>query len=203
MTESIPEKILGLREYYREYRKRNREKINASSKKYYDSHKEEHAERTSNWRKENKDLVSKRRKELYDANPEKYRAASKKYYAENTASAIESVKRYMKNNIAAVAERKKKWYEDNQDRNRNYSHKRRATVYNVEGGHFTDAEFHELCEKYDNKCLRCGQTDVKLTADHVIPISLGLPHTDEITNIQPLCLSCNSRKHTKTVDYRP
>jgi 5-methylcytosine-specific restriction endonuclease McrA len=203
MTESIPDKVQKLREYYREYRKKNREKINASSKKYYESHKEEHLERTQNWKDNNKEKVAARRKELYHKDPEKYRAAAKKRYTENRESAIESVKRYIKRNLEAVAERKKKWYENNKDKNREYSHKRRATVWNVEGGHFTDAEFRELCEKYGNKCLRCGQTGVKLTADHVIPISLGIAHTDEISNIQPLCLSCNSKKHTKTVDYRP
>ena len=49
-------------------------------------------------------------------------------------------------------------------------------------------------------CPLC-KTDVKLTADHVIPISKG--GSSFIENMQPLCRSCNSRKKNKTIDYRP
>jgi 5-methylcytosine-specific restriction endonuclease McrA len=51
-------------------------------------------------------------------------------------------------------------------------------------------------------CLCCKQKepDIKLTEDHVVPLSYG--GTDFVENIQPLCGSCNSKKHVKTVDYR-
>jgi 5-methylcytosine-specific restriction endonuclease McrA len=66
--------------------------------------------------------------------------------------------------------------------------------------HFTPAEWLTLCDKHDNQCLCCGRNDLKLTADHVIPLSRG--GSNGIHNIQPLCQSCNGRKGTKTVDYR-
>lgn len=48
-------------------------------------------------------------------------------------------------------------------------------------------------------CLRCG-SDEHITLDHVVPVSRGGKNT--ISNLQPLCRSCNSTKGTKTIDYR-
>ena len=200
MEEIISEKVLALREYFRKYREEHREKINESSRKWYRNNSKTHLERTNRWRNEHKEEVEENRKELYCSDPEKYRDKRRKQYARNQAKEIERAKRYQAAHPEETKERKRRWYEGNQDRNRDYSHKRRAKVRNVECGHFTDKEFDELCEATGNKCLCCGRTDVQLTADHIIP--LGPPHSDEISNIQPLCKSCNSRKGTKTIDYR-
>lgn len=68
------------------------------------------------------------------------------------------------------------------------------------GGAFTASEFRQLCNRYNNRCLACGRTGVKLEADHVVPVSLG--GSSDISNIQPLCVTCNRQKYTKTTDYR-
>lgn len=52
---------------------------------------------------------------------------------------------------------------------------------------------------YGKKCLACGSV-WSITLDHVIPINAGGKNT--IDNLQPLCKSCNSKKGTKTIDYR-
>jgi 5-methylcytosine-specific restriction endonuclease McrA len=78
--------------------------------------------------------------------------------------------------------------------------KRRAREYEVEGS-YTAEEFETLCEEYGNVCLRCGDKDAPLTPDHVVPLSLG--GSNWISNIQPLCRRCNSRKNIKIIDYRP
>ncbi len=80
-----------------------------------------------------------------------------------------------------------------------YARNRRAKKAGAEGT-FTAEEFRHLCEFYSHQCLCCGKIAVKLTVDHVRPPSKG--GSNNIDNIQPLCGPCNSRKHTKTVDYR-
>lgn len=66
-------------------------------------------------------------------------------------------------------------------------------------GKFTASEWRSLCDKYDNRCLSCGEQK-ELTVDHVVSIKDGGSNT--IDNLQPLCRSCNSRKGAKFIDYR-
>lgn len=75
----------------------------------------------------------------------------------------------------------------------------RHTRMKRNGGSHTEAEWHALCARYRWRCLCCQQKK-PLTKDHIIPIVVG--GRDSIDNLQPLCKSCNSRKGTRTIDYR-
>jgi len=79
------------------------------------------------------------------------------------------------------------------------ANKRRARIKH-NGGYFTWEEWIELKNKQGNKCLACKRFDLKLVADHVIPLSKG--GSNSIGNIQVLCLRCNAKKYTKDTDYR-
>ncbi len=78
---------------------------------------------------------------------------------------------------------------------------RRARKRNVQGT-YTVAQWRSLKVYYNYTCLCCGkqEPEIKLTVDHVIPLILG--GSNSIENLQPLCLSCNSSKQAKTIDYR-
>ena len=110
---------------------------------------------------------------------------------------------YYEQNREPVITRSKEWAEDNPEKvslaKADNRRKRRAAKY-ASIGSFTAEEFEELCERYGNRCLACGGTEIRLEADHVVPLTKG--GADNISNIQPLCGSCNKRKFVDIVDYR-
>lgn len=69
------------------------------------------------------------------------------------------------------------------------------------GGHHFESDWIKMKERYNYICPDCGKSEpeIKLTEDHITPILMG--GDDNIENIQPLCPSCNSRKHTKTIKF--
>jgi len=68
-------------------------------------------------------------------------------------------------------------------------------------GRHTYGEWETLKAQYNWTCPCCKrkESEVKLTEDHIIPLSKG--GSDNIENIQPLCQRCNSKKHARVVKY--
>lgn len=80
------------------------------------------------------------------------------------------------------------------------SRERRVLELGCIGSH-TQGEWELLKAQYGFTCPCCKKSEpkIKLTEDHIIPLVKG--GSDFIENIQPLCHSCNSRKHTKIIKY--
>ncbi len=110
-----------------------------------------------------------------------------------------------KKHYAKHAERMREYAKSWWARNPDKAHARqrdRDALERGNGGKITAKEWSELKEKYNYTCLRCrrSEPEIKLTLDHVKPLAIGGGHS--IRNAQPLCLSCNSSKGVKYIDYR-
>jgi len=110
------------------------------------------------------------------------------------------VSKALKGNKNAFRGRGNKWREENCERIRFLVKRRRALKKNADGSH-TLGEWENLKAQYNWTCPCCKKSEpkIKLTEDHIIPLSKG--GSDNIENIQPLCKSCNSKKYTKIIKY--
>ena len=139
-----------------------------------------------------RDLLSNRKWRA--ANPEKARENTRKANRKWRAANPE-------NNRKAC----RKWCAANLEKHRAKSHKRRCRIAG-NGGIHTAEQFKALCAHFGNRCVCCGRLR-KLEADHVISVKMNetfmlpLGFLNDIDNLQPLCRSCNSKKHSQWVKH--
>jgi hypothetical protein len=71
----------------------------------------------------------------------------------------------------------------------------------VNGGFHSENEWELLKAQYNWTCPNCKKSEpsIKLTRDHIIAIARG--GSDNIENIQPLCVKCNSKKSITAIRY--
>jgi 5-methylcytosine-specific restriction endonuclease McrA len=79
------------------------------------------------------------------------------------------------------------------DTRRATKHKRRAVLHNS-GGSYTHAQWEQKKLEFDYRCAYCHKK-TELSVDHIIPLSRG--GTNDISNIVPACLECNSHKGSR------
>jgi 5-methylcytosine-specific restriction endonuclease McrA len=169
--------------------------------KYHTYHNET-LERRRRWRREHPEQAHASNNQYKKTHPESIRARRRIWEQENA----DRLKGYRQTNRERIRQNAKRWAQLNREHYRartNAIHARRRARKTQAGGSYTVHEWQTLKTQYNYTCLRCGrrEPEIKLTADHIIPVSKG--GTSNIDNIQPLCGPCNSGKKDRTIDYRP
>jgi 5-methylcytosine-specific restriction endonuclease McrA len=163
-----------------------------------DAHAEQNNQRASDWYYDNYERALATRKIWRDENmtPERSRVYQETWLSkpENKAKARAWVSAWMKAHPEKMRESYKRWYVENQSTLRFLADRRRR-AYGASD--FTFEDWLVILEVFGHACAYCLRGDVKLTMDHVTPLSKGGEHTAE--NIVPACKSCNSKKNNRPI----
>lgn len=140
-------------------------------------------------------------KKWYANNKDEINAKQREWRLKNPRKNSEYILRWVSKDGNRLYRKKycARWKLENREKTREQGRIRRAREKNAKGV-ISSKEWNDVIKKLGKRCLCCGREDVPITMDHIVPLCLGGTHT--IDNVQPLCVSCNSRKHTKVIDYR-
>lgn len=196
------EKVLCLGAFYRKKKVRTGTSqckvcIRAKSRMYQQAHVEQNIQRCQAYYRSHTEKAKAKQREYNRTHREQMR----EYDSNRKELHAERSRIYTKTYPEKIRAQNKSYSSLHRELRCMYAHKRRALKMQS-GGNYTVAEWLSLKIKYDSTCLCCGKSEpeIKLTADHVIPLTKG--GTNNIDNIQPLCRSCNSKKYNKIIDYR-
>lgn len=168
------------KEYDRKYYFENKEKRKSNAKMWYLNYMQnpEYVKnknlKNKEWREKRPQYSTEYFRNRYN-NDEEFRNRIKKYVVYNA-------KKNEKNKI-------KKYV---------LNHNYRARKINATGS-FTYEEWQNKLKINKYRCLFCG-SKWNITIDHIIPLSKG--GNNDINNLQPLCRSCNAKKHDKIL-FKP
>ena len=124
-----------------------------------------------------------------------YREKARRFRRDHPSKSNETAARYRQKHRGerrALLQRLRLNYPE---RCREYDRRRRVIQKGLRPGH-TLAEWEVVLARWNYQCVDCGTTE-RLSQDHVVPISRG--GLDDISNIVPRCVSCNSRKGNRLV----
>lgn len=159
---------------------------------------EKQKEANKKYREKDIDKFNQKQRESKARYKEKRNKETREWHSKNKEHNKEYCRNYYQENIEYMFNKNKKWRHENPERVKELRRIYRLRKLNSEGFH-TENDWNAVKNLFGNKCLICGNIE-NITEDHIIPLFVG--GTDSIFNIQPLCKSCNSKKHIKIIDYR-
>ncbi len=170
--------------YQRQYNAKHREHLLAYSKQYYVEHKEHLLVYYKQYNTEHRDR----------------RLA---YNTEHRAEMLRQTKEWDKANYEKMLQQQHRYNRSPHGRaaSKRGNHKRRAYLVDCEINDLTTPQTEVLLQEASVNCPICikpfNNNGRKKSIDHVVPLSKEGNNT--LSNIQVICLSCNSKKSNKLI----
>jgi hypothetical protein len=186
------------------WRQANPDKAHAIHTRYYAAHLDAIRLRTKRYRLTHTEELAKRNADYRKAHQAERALARalrhEKRQADKNAHAHEKRQRYLTYHAVYRATHRAQldasiaaWRLAHPEKRKEFHAKRRARKYHAPINDFTAAQWREMQEAYDHRCVYCGRrAKGRLTQDHLTPLSKGGAHT--ASNILPACNRCNSKK---------
>jgi 5-methylcytosine-specific restriction endonuclease McrA len=159
------------------------------NRKYYEANRESILEQKREYHEENREKRLEYNRKYYEANRERFLANAHQHRQANPEYARE----HYEGNREKYREHNREYCRQNREKVRTMRSNYRARLANAEGSH-TEHEWLEVVWRQGFACAHCDGIK-PLHRDHIMPLSKG--GSNYISNIQGLCLSCNSRKKDK------
>jgi HNH endonuclease len=168
--------------------------------RYYQENKGKVLARTGAYAKANREYYNQKNKEFRLADPVRSAAYTSKWRANNPEKNKETADRSRVKNAATHDRCRKEWEAANPDKVRARNARRRARKAGAPGTH-SHEDREALFEFHGWRCTHCAADLLALPSrqrhiDHVTALSNG--GSDDISNLVPMCGTCNCRKWTKT-----
>ena len=178
----------------------NAVKKQASDKRYYAENAQGILQKSSQWKKNNRERVNELARRSYASNAQENRRrnqAKMHTWRANPANKTHEQERRAKQaqlHPGKKAESLRVWRLKNPELAKAQIDKRRALRRGATESTLTAKEWAFIRQCYEYRCAYCRKKQQRLTQDHITPLSQGGSHT--ASNIVPACQSCNSKKHT-------
>lgn len=213
----------------KEYYETNKEAILIQQKEHYEDNKESKSIRSRQYYENNKEVILANNKEYYarvkddPSYKEKRKERDRIQYQKNKQERQEKQRRYyymhQEQRKAYQREYQKEYYKKNKDKVITYvceyqkkhpeiqKFKRERRKIREESNNYSQDQWHECMEFFDNKCAYSGETCLpydadcisdSITVDHIISLSQG--GLNVIWNVVPAKFKYNSSKGKKSIE---
>ena len=184
-----------------EYREANKEKIRVytvnnrkKAAKRSAKCRTRHPEKILSYTQSHKAEQKKRSRTWYEKNRERALALSHLYDMQHAQEKRMYRMMYYRLHREKLRIYSAAWHKAFPEKTRMRVIRRRARINNAPINNFTHSQWIEMKEHFHYCCIYCGKKTLRLTMDHITPLSKGGAHTK--INIVPSCGPCNSKKHT-------
>jgi len=209
-AEANPEKM---REYWRRYHKKNRDKRNAESKEYDRTHKEERSARQKKWVDNNRELTREYRRGYVEQNPELVKKQKKESRLRHIEKNKEKDRIHYINNREYILKQGKTARETKLGKLDHcifcgYDDERALECHHLipklQGGKEAKSNIITICANCHRKihnpdsdhigtCKRCGLKNVFIETHHIHPKGEG--GTNDPANLVEICACCHRIAH--------